>query len=96
MAVRHRTKLGEIDLIARRGSMLVIIEVKARRRVEDALASVDEFKRRRLAGAAQALLADGKFAGLTRSPDFTMRFDVMAVLPWRLPVHVADAWRPEI
>jgi putative endonuclease len=25
-----------------------------------------------------------------------MRFDVMLVAPWRLPVHLMDAWRPEL
>ena len=32
VARRHRTKLGEIDLIARRGDLVLIVEVKARRR----------------------------------------------------------------
>ena len=32
VARRYRTKLGEIDLIARRGDLVLIVEVKARRR----------------------------------------------------------------
>lgn len=95
LAVRCRTPVGEIDIVAKRGNMLVIVEVKARRRAEDALASVDQSKRRRLGKAAEALMVQRKFAGLARAGDRTMRFDVMAVLPWRLPVHVVDAWRPE-
>jgi putative endonuclease len=31
LARRHRTKLGEIDLIARRGDLVLFVEVKARR-----------------------------------------------------------------
>jgi putative endonuclease len=34
-----RTPVGEIDIIARRGGLLVFIEVKARRNITDAAAS---------------------------------------------------------
>ncbi|MFP3339830.1 YraN family protein, partial [Micrococcus sp. SIMBA_131] len=36
LARRYRTKLGEIDLIARRGDLVAIVEVKARPTVEAA------------------------------------------------------------
>ena len=35
----YRCALGEIDIIARRGGLLVFIEVKARRNITDAAAS---------------------------------------------------------
>lgn len=95
LALRHRTKAGEIDLIALKRKVLVIVEVKARRHAADALASVDEVKQRRLIGATKALLSERKFAGLARHHDLTMRFDVMAVQAWRWPLHMKNAFRPE-
>lgn len=95
LALRHRNKAGEIDLIVLKRNVLVIVEVKARRHAADALASVDHAKQKRLIAAANALLAESKFAGLARRRDLTMRFDVMAVQAWRLPLHMKNAFRSE-
>ena len=91
LARRLRTPSGEIDILARRGRTLAVVEVKARTDAVTALESVTAQQRRRLARAAEALavlrpdlVADG--------PD--LRFDVMVVMPGRWPRHLADAWRP--
>ena len=57
----------EVDLLARRGSLLVLVEVKLRRRgwVRSADA-VGEAQRRRLRHAAQALLARHAWAEVVR------------------------------
>jgi putative endonuclease len=80
---RYRTKLGEIDLIARRGNMILIVEVKARPTIEQAMDSVSGLAMRRIEAAADQWLA--------RQPDhdrLSLRFDLIAILPWRWPVHV--------
>jgi putative endonuclease len=78
---RVKTRLGEIDLIARSPSGIVcFIEVKAR---PDA---VGPRQRGRIARAAALWLAG--------RPE-PARFDVVTVLPGRLPRHFKDAWRPE-
>ncbi|MEK1891122.1 MAG: YraN family protein [Phyllobacterium sp.] len=80
---RYRTKLGEIDLIARRGNMIAIVEVKARARLEQAMDSVNVLTQRRIEAAAEQWLA--------RQPDhatLSLRFDLVAILPWRWPVHI--------
>ncbi len=80
---RYRTKLGEIDLIARRGNIVLIIEVKARRTLQQAMDSVNPLAMRRIEAAADQWLA--------RQPDhdrLSLRFDLVAILPWRWPVHV--------
>jgi len=70
----YRCRRGEIDLVARHGSCLVFIEVKARRRgVPDSLEAVDGRKRRRIVGAALDYLARRRLVGVT------VRFDVVAV-----------------
>lgn len=77
-ALRYRTKGGEIDLVARRGDLVAIVEVKARRSLADALDAVSTTAERRIEAAADLWLA--------RQPDYdrlTVRFDIVAVLPWR-------------
>jgi len=87
LARRYRTKLGEIDLIARRGDLVLIVEVKARRTLVEAMEAVARESERRIEGAADLWLA--------RQPDYgklSVRFDMMAVMPWRWPVHVENVF----
>lgn len=96
LALRVRTGGGEIDILARRGNTLVVVEVKARNeRTHDhtaALYSVTPAKQQRLVSAARYVMA-GKIAGLALPPEPNIRFDVMAVRPWAWPLHIRDAWR---
>jgi len=80
---RYRTRVGEIDLIARRGNVILIIEVKARTKLEQAMDSINALTRQRIEAAADQWLA--------RQPDhatLSLRFDLVAILPWRWPVHI--------
>lgn len=88
VARRHRTPLGEIDLIARRGDLVAIIEVKVRATLDAALHSVGHESERRIARAADLWLA-----GQADAARLSLRFDIVAVRPWRWPVHVANAWQ---
>jgi len=88
LGFRVRTPLGEIDLIARRGGVLAMVEVKRRASLDDALAAVGPIQQQRLARAASALCA--------QRPgwrDTDVRLDLVALAPGRWPVHVPDAWR---
>ncbi len=87
VARRHRTRLGEIDLIARRGSLVLIVEVKVRPTLAEAMLAIAHESERRIEGAADLWLA--------RQPDYarlSMRFDMIAVLPRRWPVHVPNVF----
>ena len=85
-----RTAVGEIDIAARRGRILAVIEVKARPNLGSAGAAVSRRQQRRIANAALRLLqAKPALAGLD------LRFDAMLVRPWRWPLHLTDAWRPD-
>jgi putative endonuclease len=87
---RLRTPVGEIDIVAVRGRILVLVEVKARAESAEAAELVGPRQRRRLERAAAWLQAHRPhLAG------HAVRFDLMLVRPLRIPVHVADAWRPE-
>ncbi len=85
---RLRTPMGEIDIVARRGDTLAVVEVKARGDWLAASEAVSARQRGRLARAAHAFLAaHPQYNGLA------LRFDVMLVTPWSLPRHLPDAWR---
>lgn len=87
LARRLRTPLGEIDLIARRGKLLVFVEVKLRRRQEDAAEAVTMRARKRTVAAARWWLA--KHPAFAR---YTIRFDVVLWTPWSRPRHIVNAF----
>jgi putative endonuclease len=82
-----RTPVGELDIVARRGRVLAIIEVKARTGDGDPIPTARQ--RRRIADGARAFLSMRPHCA-----DLDVRFDLMEVRPWRWPRHHADAWRP--
>ena len=88
VARRHKTKLGEIDLIARRGDLVIIVEVKVRPTLLQAMEAIGGLSERRIAAAADLWLM--------RQPDharLSIRFDMVAVLPRRWPVHVENIFQ---
>ncbi len=89
LARGFRVPVGEIDIVARRGRTLAMIEVKARDTFAAAADALGPRQQRRIVRAAAFLKARPGCAGLD------VRFDMMVVLPWRLPVHLTDAWRSE-
>jgi putative endonuclease len=87
----YRTRYGELDLILRRETTLVFVEVKLRRGVGfgDPLEAVTPRKQATIRSLAARYLAE-------RNPDFdTVRFDVVGILAGKgAPriVHVEDAF----
>jgi putative endonuclease len=89
LARRFATPVGEIDLIARRGRLLIFVEVKRRADLAAAGEALQPRQQQRIARAAEVFLQ--------RRPalrGLECRFDVVAVAPWRWPRHVQDVWRP--
>jgi putative endonuclease len=72
---RWRCRLGEIDIVARHGEVLVVVEVKARSRMDygPPIDAVDRAKRRKLERLARAYL------GSKRLADLSVRFDLVGV-----------------
>jgi len=88
LAHGFRVPVGEIDLIARRGRTLALVEVKARPSLDEAREAVSGRQRRRIERAAVSFLQ--------RHPalaDCDVRFDVVLLAPGRRPHHLVDAWR---
>ncbi len=88
LARRMRSPVGEIDILARRGRLLAVVEVKARPTLALAAEAVTPVQKRRLIRAAEWVIS-----GRPDLAALDIRFDVMLVAPWRLPHHVVDAWR---
>ncbi|AQX20116.1 YraN family protein [Bartonella sp. WD16.2] len=81
--MRFKTKCGEIDLIARRGNLVLIVEVKARSTLTEAMTAVCQVNEKRIISAANVWLARQKDYSL-----LCVRFDLIAILPWRWPHHI--------
>lgn len=93
IARRHRTPVGEIDIVARRGNVLVFVEVKARGDAKTAAMAVTRRQQARITRAAEAFLQSR--ADLAH---LDIRFDALLVARNRwfggFPTHIVDAWRP--
>jgi putative endonuclease len=90
LAHRRGTGLGEIDIVAKRGSVLAFIEVKARDTEAAALESITPAQRKRIQDAAVQFLAHRpEYANLSA------RFDAMVVSKQLWPRHIPDAWRTD-
>lgn len=87
LGFRLKTPQGEIDLLAVKGEVLAVVEVKRRADLQTALECVSPEQRARLRRAGLALAARRK-ALMGR----TVRLDMVALAPGRLPRHIVDAW----
>ncbi|OLP59159.1 hypothetical protein BJF93_04430 [Xaviernesmea oryzae] len=87
LGFRERTPLGEIDIIARKGDLIACVEVKARRSLEMAVFAVTPSSQHRIRGAAGLWLSRRADAH-----KLSVRFDIVAVTPWRWPVHLPGAF----
>ena len=86
MARRVKVRGGEIDLVARRGKLVAFVEVKQRATADAAAMSLDQYRLRRVAAAAEALAP--RFA----RPGDDIRIDAIFIVPRRLPLHLANVW----
>ena len=90
LAEPYKTPMGEIDIIAARGNMVVAIEVKARATRSEATAVISEQQCARITHALQDFVM--------RNPRFSRtdpHFDVMLSTPRRWPQHIKNAWCAE-
>ena len=87
VARRFKTRAGEIDIIARKGDLVIMVEVKARPNVQQAVDAVSHSSQGRISNAADLWHA--------KQPDaakLSIRFDIIAVCPGKWPVHLEDAF----
>lgn len=86
---RYKTRFGEIDIIAKHGDTLAIVEVKARKTRAIAEDSIPPKARRRIEAAALHYVA--------KTPEVRalgVRFDAVFWLGGVNLIHRPDLWRP--
>ena len=88
LGFRLKTPQAEIDLLAKKGVVLAVVEVKRRTTIEAALEAVSDDQRDRLRRAGTTLAA--RRPGLANC---AVRLDLLALAPGRLPRHIPDAWK---
>lgn len=87
LARRARVHGGEVDIVARRGRTLAFVEVKARATADAAGFSLDQWRLRRVAAAAELL------APRYARKDDDVRIDAMFIVPGRWPMHLPNVWQ---
>lgn len=85
---RIKTGRGEIDLVARRGSVVCFVEVKWRSTARELDLAIDRHRLQRVAAAAEAVMA--RYA--RHGED--IRIDVLLLAPGCWPRRIANAWQP--
>jgi putative endonuclease len=93
IAKRYRCPKGEIDIIARKNHAYIFCEVKARRDYITAVESLSEKQKRRVLDSASWYMnglnikIDHK-----KCEEHLYRCDMILIIPWRLPIHIKNAW----
>jgi putative endonuclease len=83
LAFRLKGRGGEIDILARRGRTLAVVEVKRRRTIEAALLALGPEQHGRLVSAGAAVARSRpSLRGLI------LRIDMVALAPGRFPRHL--------
>jgi putative endonuclease len=86
VARRRQLPMIEVDIVARRGGVLAVVEVKQRQSIEAALAALTPEAARRLQLAAAQLAAE---QGARGARPLAARVDLIALAPGRWPRHIA-------
>jgi putative endonuclease len=88
LATRYKTPVGEIDVIAKRRNVLVLVEVKMRKTETDALEAITFKNQSRVTQAAQYFISAHPACA-----HMDIRFDVIVMgwpFYWR---HLDNAWQ---
>ena len=83
LGFRLKSRAGEIDLLARRGPVLAVVEVKRRATIDQALTCLSETQKARLMAAGRAVARNRPSL-----KQLSLRLDMVALAPGRFPRHV--------
>jgi putative endonuclease len=85
ISYRYKTLVGEIDILACKRDTLIAVEVKHRRKTDDALSSILPRQKERV---RRALSQAHK-----HYPKFThLRIDTILISPLKWPIHIKNAF----
>lgn len=83
---RVKLRVGEIDLVARRGKTTAFVEVKTRATAAALDLAIDEYRLRRVAAAVNAI--SHRYA----LPGDDIQIDIILVAPRTWPRHLTNVW----
>ncbi|MCP5381145.1 MAG: YraN family protein [Kordiimonadaceae bacterium] len=93
VARRYKTRVGEVDIIARKGTLTIFCEVKARNDYSKAAYSLSQKQINRINRAAEYYMAHLKSGSDHNNYENNIyRCDMILIIPWRWPVHIKNAW----
>ncbi|GHU17032.1 UPF0102 protein [Alphaproteobacteria bacterium] len=82
---RFKTACGEIDIIAKRGDLVIFVEVKARKNEEKCYNAIKDKQMQRIQRASEIFLR--------KRPDLAhknVRYDVILISDWKIPIHITN------
>ena len=90
---RYKTFVGEVDIVAKKGNVIIAIEVKARKRtvtkngflIDEVLG---ENQKKRIKRATMAFMS----ANFKKYYNHSIRFDLVVISPYKLPFHMIGFW----
>lgn len=85
---RYKMKVGEADIVARKGNTVVFVEVKARDNLSEGLEAIRPAQKKRIINAAKYFMATNSAV-----LDHDFRFDVIVVGGLFKIHHLEDAWQ---
>ena len=88
LGFRLNTRSGEIDLLARRGRILAVVEVKRRSRLDLAVLALKPAQHDRLVAAGEAVRRNRPAL-----QPLELRIDMVALAPSRFPRHLRGVQR---
>jgi putative endonuclease len=83
LAARLRTRHGEIDLVMRRGNLLIFVEVKARASMSEAEDALTPRGLARMRAASRLVMER-----FDKKACLNHRFDALLIAPWHFPRHI--------
>ena len=83
LGFRLKNRAGEIDLLARRGDVLAVVEVKRRATLDQAMTCLSETQKSRLMAAGRAVARNRPSL-----KQLSLRLDMVALAPGCFPRHV--------
>lgn len=92
LGFRLKTPFAEIDILAQRRGVIVVVEIKRRASLAEALDAVGFTQRDRLRRAARFLLGRRRPGHRADAAAVSIRLDLIALAPGRWPRHIHAAW----
>ena len=83
--MRYKTLCGEIDLVAKKGDLIIFVEVKSRKTMEQCYDAIHNTQMRRIQNASKIFLK--KYSEFSR---LCLRYDVVLVADWKIPKHIEN------